>query len=154
AAFLSHSQAPLTSRTGQFLNAFHFPAVFDPARYLTTPPDAFDCETLPVQATIGVANTGQAPLWQIQASNRGVTIESLATLPPTTFNGTPVPRTLVPELGAPSPGLGLLPGGIPLYDAPENAFDVPRRLIGAIGVYVLDANGVPQPDLAEFMAVA
>ena len=155
AAFLSHSQAPLTSRTGQFLSSFHFPVVFDKTSYLTAPPFSFPCETLPVQETIGVTNTAQAPLWQIDASNRGVAFETAATLPVTVYNpNAAIPLTTNPGGSAPSPGLGLLPGGIPLYDRAEGGSDVARRLIGAIGVYVIDPGGLPLPDLAEFMALA
>ena len=154
AAFLSHSQAPLTSRTGQFLSSFHFPVVFDTSAYLTAPPFSFPGTTLPVQETIGVTNTAQAPLWQIEASNRGVTFETAATMPVTAYNlGAAIPLTTNPDGSAPSPGLGLLPGGIPLYDRAEGGSDVGRRLIGAIGVYVTDPGGLPLPDLAEFMAI-
>lgn len=155
AAYLSHSQAPLTSRTGQFLNSFHFPAVFDAGTYLLAPPFAFPGQTLPVQATIGVRNTAQAPLWQIEASNRGAAFETLATVPATAYNPlAAIPVATRPDGSVPSPGLGLLPGGVPLYDDAQGGFDAGRRLVGAIGVYVTDAGGLPDPDLAEFMAVA
>ena len=73
AAYLSHSEAPLTSRTGEFLATFHSPALFeaDPARFLQVAPNVYPGVSLPVRPTNGITNTGLADLWQIDASNRG-----------------------------------------------------------------------------------
>lgn len=73
AAYLSHSEAPLTSRTGEFLATFHSPALFeeDPARFFQNPPNVYPGVSLPVRPTNGILNTGLADLWQIDASNRG-----------------------------------------------------------------------------------
>ena len=80
AAYLSHGQAPLTSRTGQFISTFHFPVTFDTGSYQTNA----DCpECARTQKTTGVVNTPQGPLWQIDASNRGAAIATGLTNPPT-----------------------------------------------------------------------
>ena len=151
AAYLSHSQAPLTSRTGQFLSTFHFPPVFDVGTY--DPMLGLDCA--PVRPTLGVTNTPQGPLWQIDASNRGTPIESAATNPPTAFDpGKAIPILANPDSSVPSPGLTALPGGVPLYKrTTASGFDVGRRLVGAVGVYSTDGSGDPQPELAEFAAL-
>jgi len=156
AAFLSHSQAPLTSRTGQFISTFHFPVVFDPATY-----DApFDpAATSPTRPTLGIANTPQGPLWQIDASNRGVIYGPFDP-------GQELPQLLNPNGSAPSPGFTALPGGAPLYKRTAASIaasmamlppvaDVERRLVGAIGVYITDAPagaGTPDPEASEYAA--
>ncbi len=157
AAYLSHSQAPLTSRTGQFISTFHFPAVFDLGSF--DPALGNDCA--PLRPTIGVGNTPQGPLWQIDASNRGAPIASAATNPPTLFDpGQEIPQLVNPAGDVPSPGLTALPGGVPLYKRTSSAQADPglhfveRRLVGAIGAYVTDASGNPVPEAAEFAAVS
>lgn len=164
AAYLSHSQAPLTSRTGQFISTFHFPSVFDTTRYIDPCIDQATglaipgCTGLaPRQPTTGIKNTPQGPLWQIDISNRGA------------INIPPIPQLTNSDGSRPTPGLTPLPGGIPLYKnttatacADPNALCVGRRLVGAVGVYVADLTAtidmtstlmLPFPDLAEFAAV-
>jgi hypothetical protein len=53
---------------------------------------------------------------------------------------------------APSPGITLLPGAVPLFKA--NVTGVPR-LVGGIGVYVLDGGSTQEPNVeaAEFAAI-
>ncbi len=168
AAYLSHSQAPLTSRTGQFLSTFHFPGVFDTATFVTEPdgPDVYAMFTPPINPTIGVANTPQAPLWQIDASNRGG-MDQLNYNP-----GMSIPVLVNPDGSRPTPGFGPLPGGVPLYKTPIAAVGVTpppnhvaKRAVGAIGVYAWDVgtppsgtdpmgvDAVPRPDIMEFVAV-
>lgn len=146
-AFLSHSQAPLTSRTGQFISTFHFPVVFDVQNF--TPP--FDpTATSPTRATLGVANTGQGPLWQIDASNRGVIYGPFDAMQS-------LPQLVNPDGSTPSPGFTALPGGVPLYklmQAVPMGF-TPRRLVGGIGVYITQApagGGDPLPEVSEYAA--
>lgn len=152
AAFLSHSQAPLTSRTGQFISTFHFPASFGQA--------SIDVDGKPLQATAGVRNTAQGPLWQIDASNRGATVESLLTNPPTAYDaGQALPIQANPDGSTPSPGLVAIPGGVPLYKRPAaapapGAIPVARRLVGAVGVYSIDNSNVPRTDVGEFAAIS
>jgi len=159
AAYLSHSQAPLTSRTGQFISTFHYPAVFgdlvpDPSGRLQ-----------PSQQTVGINSTPLGPLWQIDASNRGAVLaapEGTVIAGLATYDtGKSVPPAINPDGTAPTPGFTALPGGVPLYKttsaartSPAGTFSVGRRLVGAIGVYSLDANNEPQFDLAEFAAVS
>jgi uncharacterized protein GlcG (DUF336 family) len=179
AAFLSHSQAPLTSRTGEFLNAFHFPPNFL-EQFDIDPPEVFPNLTIPRRIVNGVSNTPQADLFQITYSNRGTFIAAPATdpgqsqtNPPTVFvTGKGIPQLTNPDGSVPSPGLGGLPGGVPLYITStqavdgdedddgnaENAggqFNVARRLVGAIACYVSDANGIdsPVPAVAEEAAL-
>jgi uncharacterized protein GlcG (DUF336 family) len=152
AAFLSHSQAPLTSRTGQFISTFHFPATFGAV--------AVDADGKPGQLTSGVRNTAQGPLWQIDASNRGALIASALTNPPTAFDaGQAIPRQVNPDGSVPAPGLVALPGGVPLYKrvasaiAAPGTFGVERRLVGALGVYSIDASNTVRADAGEFAAI-
>jgi len=152
AAYLSHSQAPLTSRTGQFISTFHFPVTFDEGTY--TPP--FDpTATSPTRPTMGVANTGQGPLWQIDASNRGVVYGPFDA-------AQSLPRLRNPDNSTPSPGFTALPGGIPLYKRTCTSImgvdttNVQRRLVGAVGVWVTSQAqglGTPDPEGAEFAAL-
>jgi len=208
-SFFSNSQAPLSSRTVETLGAFHFPPTFA-AEFIQSqlpvsdPGDADPTSVIPPQRRIlGVKGTPQAPLWQINSTNRGAwiadpdpgfapTAENL-TVPPTFFNrnqtlvGFPedpgadpledlnnrfyLPSRSIAEANAdfdafnagnfpgnlnfdPSPGIVLLPGAVPLFKA--NASGVPR-LVGGVGVYVLDDVTGPQPqpnvEEAEFAAI-
>lgn len=153
AAFLSHSQAPLTSRTGQFISTFHFPVAFDLQNFA---PQAEPDAVAPLRATLGIANTGQGPLWQIDASNRGVVYGPFDA-------GNALPQLRNPDGSVPTPGFTPLPGGIPLYKrsaastANPAAFDVGRRLVGAVGVWISDqpqGAGTPDPEAAEVAALA
>ncbi len=53
-----------------------------------------------------------------------------------------------------------IPGGVPLYKrvasavAAPGAFNVERRLVGAIGVYSIDNTNVPRTDVGEFAAIS
>src|SRR5262245_55344888 len=176
AAFLSHSQAPLTSRTGEFLNAFPFPPVFL-NQFDIAPPAVFPGFTVQRRLQNGINNTPQADLFQITYSNRGTFIaapftdpgQSL-TNPPTVFNAPrDFPQDLNPDGSAPSPGLGGLPGGIPIFGlgagvdldedddgVPENPtgqFNAAGRLVGAIGCYISDDNNLPLFAIAEEAAL-
>jgi len=151
AAYLSHSQAPLTSRTVQFISTFHFPSTFAPGFTAQDEPAAL----APLRATLGVANTAQGPLWQIDATNRGVAHGPFDA-------GQELPQLENPDGSTPTPGFTPLPGGIPLYKrtqaaiADPGAFDVSRRLVGAIGVWIgseAQGLGVPDPEAAEFAAL-
>ncbi len=147
AAFLSHSQAPLTSRTGQFISTFHFPVVFDTNNF-AAPIDP--TSTSPTQPTLGVANTGQGPLWQIDASDRGAVYGPFDA-------GQSLPQLTNPDGSTPSPGFTALPGGVPLYKRMEivPAGTVARRLVGGIGAYVTTGptgTGNPLPEVAEYVA--
>ena len=151
AAYLSHSQAPLTTRTGQFISTSHFPPVFGSTF------TAMGAGCVPVQPTLGVQNTPQGPLWQIDASNRGAPVASMLTNPPTMYDaGKEIPRLTNSDGSAPSPGLTPLPGGVPLYKRTLASLAgmpsaVGRRLVGGVGVYVTQ-NGVAVPEAAEFAA--
>src|SRR5207244_3888789 len=64
-AFMSSSQGPLSSRTLEFISAFHFPATFGTAAPIANP-FAYDFSKIaPQRPTTGVMNTPQGPLWQI-----------------------------------------------------------------------------------------
>src|SRR5262249_35293079 len=125
AAFLSHSQAPLTSRTGEFLNAFHFPPGFL-EQFDIDPPEVFPGLTIPRRLVSGISNTPQADLFQITYSNRGTFFAApfndpgqSQTNPPTVFRDSEhfIPQLTNPDQLPdpdsmnPSPGLGGLPGG-------------------------------------------
>ncbi|MFM7296968.1 MAG: GlcG/HbpS family heme-binding protein [Planctomycetota bacterium] len=151
AAYLSHSQAPLTSRTVQFISTFHFPSTFAAGFSAQTEPLAL----APLRDTLGVTNTSQGPLWQIDATNRGI---AHGPFDP----GRELPALANPDGSVPSPGFTALPGGIPLYKrafASTNdpaGFDVGRRLVGAIGVWISDqpqGQGTPDPEAAELAAL-
>ncbi|MBI4607123.1 MAG: heme-binding protein [Planctomycetes bacterium] len=140
AAFLSSSQGPLSSRTLEFISTFHFPPTFGDVEPL---PSA----TLPPQRqTTGVRNTPQGPLWQIFTSNRGGPLGG-GELPSCTPSGTEscfnagqaIPRATRIDGTAPGPGLGYLPGGIPLYKD--------GRLAGGVGCFG------PAPEACEFAAL-
>ena len=132
AAFLSHSQAPLTSRTGEFITTFHFPATFG----------AVQAPAFPTLAgrrqTTGVENTAQGPLWQLDNTNRGAKFCEGAELG--CYNAgksVPLPKTIAGTV--PSPGLTMLPGGVPLYKG--------GRLVGGIGCYG------STPEACEYAAI-
>ncbi len=218
ASYMSHSQAPLTSRTMQFLHTFHFPATFqqtaapfstrfdrvinsfepvdacdgsnlDPDRFSDpNGPGFIDVDELyaPVHLTSGVKFTGQAPLWEINTTNRGGLNENYdvedfddanmngqrdpgETFTDTNMNGQfddqTIPRLNNPDGSLPNPGFTPLPGGIPLYKRTlkfNNQFlPLARRLVGAIGVYILKNEPgktlnvrTPLADLAEEAAFA
>ena len=158
AAFLSSSQAPLSSRTLEFISTHHFPATFAqpeaPPAVLQDP----TITTLPEQRiTTGVGFTPQGPLWQIFSTNRGARLDDAAN--PYTA-GMAFPRPGAYDSGSmdfqsfPGPGLGYLPGGVPLYKT--------GRLVGAIGCYIpnVDATDpIAAPSsadvlTAEFAAVS
>jgi uncharacterized protein GlcG (DUF336 family) len=127
-SFFSNSQAPLSSRTVQFLSSFHFPPAFGgPLQPSVCPSSGGACGSTviaPQLTTLGVAGTDQGPLWQINATNRGAPIET----GDTQFNpGQAYPRSLNIDGSFPSPGITLLPGAVPLY---KNG-----RLVGGVGVY-------------------
>lgn len=152
AAFLSHSQAPLTSRTGQFISTFHFPATFGAP--------AIDVDAKPFQPTTGVRSTPQGPLWQIDASNRGAPVASALTNPPTAFDaGQAIPLQTNPDGTTPAPGLVGIPGAVPLYKRANGAagdpgtIQVGRRLVGGLGVYSIDGTNTPRVDVGEFAAI-
>ena len=153
-AFLSHSQAPLTSRTGRFLNTFHFPSTFDESLFVPFPDplDEYPCDPAPATPNTGVAKTPLAPLYEIAFSNRGADL------------GVPeVPPLLNPDRTSPSPGLTALPGAVPLYKTTAAGISSPttdtvnKRLVGGIGVYITDnpdGSGSPIPAAGEFAAIA
>lgn len=181
AAFLSHSEAPLSSRTGEFLTAFHTPAKYGPAFY-DDPLDfipVYPGVMVPQREILGITNTGLADLYQIDASNRGTFFaqdpglppgprafpfdnfpdNTSLTVPPTVYEpGFAVPVQANPDGTTPSPGLGPLPGGMPLYKrtaAGAAAASRPgaiRRHVGAIGVYIENADGTPNFALADSVA--
>lgn len=146
AAFLSSSQGPLSSRTLEHISTFHFPPTFG-----DVVPSSFP-SLVPQRATTGVRNTPQGPLWQILASNRGA---PLALCPPvdpgdeltsaetgfeTVFNdGMCLPPACKIDGSCPGPGLGYLPGGVPLYKG--------GRIVGGVGCYG------PPPDACEFASL-
>jgi uncharacterized protein GlcG (DUF336 family) len=171
-AFFSNSQAPLSSRTVETLATFHFPPTFDvpfveSAVPVSTsqggPASAFPTSVIaPTRTTTGIAGTPQGPLWQLNSTNRGAQIATALTNPPTAYNDDPrfpdpffgfaefLPSVNI-DATAPSPGITLLPGAVPLYKA--NSTGVLRQ-VGGIGVYI--RNGVagdPLVDAAEFCAI-
>jgi uncharacterized protein GlcG (DUF336 family) len=167
-AYFSNSQAPLSSRTVETLSTFHFPPTFGapflaPTNWPNSVPLSNALNFLPPRrTTTGIAGTPQGPLWQINSTNRGADIETGATNPATLFNDSaraaPFPfgePLFSPSLNfdgsAPSPGIVLLPGAVPLFKA--NSFGVPR-LVGGVGVYVgVNAFVNPDVELAEFLAI-
>lgn len=170
AALLSNSEAPFSSRGLQALSSFHFPLELDELDWVGDGEDdlpsdlAFvpDPNSMPLaQRTLGLPNSAPGLFWQLDASHRGAPIESGDTQPPTAYN----PAGLLPVLanpdgGTPSPGLVALPGGLPLYKRTQGAlaapgsFDVERRLVGGLGIYVPDPADVtgrrPLPDVMEY----
>jgi uncharacterized protein GlcG (DUF336 family) len=91
-AFFSNDQAPLSSRTVQFISREHFPPTF-----------GFDT------SVTGVKNTPSGALWDIEHTNRGCFL---------THNYLP-DQNVAPamSLDRTGPGLGIatVPGGVPLY---------------------------------------
>ncbi|MFK7743189.1 MAG: hypothetical protein AB8H80_22935 [Planctomycetota bacterium] len=179
-SFFSNSQAPLSSRTVETLGAFHFPPTFGSellnSRLPTSAASASGVTVLaPTRRITGIAGVPQGPLWQINSTNRGADVATAATTPPTAFNtnnvqpgppGEPIPdplpanvffnpsRNINPfdsnNLGTfPSPGITLLPGAVPLFKSNGTR----ARLVGGVGVYVIDSNGNPDVAAAEFAAI-
>src|SRR5271169_3235218 len=116
AAYFSNDQAPLSSRTVRYLSGIHFPP--------------------------GIANTENAPLYGIENTNRGCTLDnSLAQSlpPPVMMNG--------------KTGLGMITGKVDVYDSNPLAVNpggVPiyknQDVAGAVGV----VGSTPQ--VSEFAA--
>jgi uncharacterized protein GlcG (DUF336 family) len=142
AAFFSNSQAPLSSRTVRFISGTHFP--------------------------FGVMYTSNGPLYGIENTNRGCTLNA-------NFVSVPSPSTRLPGGGRPVfrgadaasmplvppatlidgtfPGLGPITGKVDLYDSDQDAVNpggVPLYkdgvLVGGVGVTGVAAN------VAEFAA--
>ena len=155
AAFLSSSQGPLTSRTLEYISTFHFPPAFDDVEPRSFP------TLVPQRVTTGVANTPQGPLWQIFTSNRGAPLARPGlTVPETVYApGMEVPPATNIDGSTPGPGLGYLPGGIPLYKPGLPAELGARgmlRVVGGVGCYSADPSGSPsvrQLDTMEFAAL-
>lgn len=157
-AFFSNSQAPLSSRTVQFLSTFHFPPTFANEFLPSVCPQSggIDCPftaIAPQQRTTGIAGTARGPLWQINATNRGAPIASALTVPPTDYNvGKAYPRSLNIDGSFPSPGITLLPGAVPLFKT--NVEGTGLRLVGGVGVFIrADATEDPDVLTAEFAAI-
>jgi uncharacterized protein GlcG (DUF336 family) len=149
-AFFSNSQAPLSSRTVQFLSSYHFPPTFGLPLQQSPCPSSGSCGgtvIAPQYTTTGVAGTDQGPLWQINATNRGAPIADVAG---TSWNpGAAYPRSLNINGSYPSPGITLLPGGVPLYKpGPTAGADVSVRQVGGVGAY----SGAGNVDASEFAA--
>ncbi len=174
-SFFSNSQAPLSSRTVETLSRFHFPPTFANELIASQVPQRTglgpfaNSVIAPTRRCTGVAGVPQGPLWQINSTNRGANVVTALTNPPTIFNtnnaqpgppGEPLPDPNAANIffnpsrnldgSFPSPGITLLPGAVPLFK--PNASGV-LRLVGGVGVYVLDAAGNPDVATAEFAAV-
>ena len=157
-AFFSNAQAPLTSRTVQFISAEHYPPIFTPPFVPSIcPPNAALCgdTVIAPQLTVpGVNGTPQGPLWQIQATNRGAPLARLGLTPvETLFNpGMEIPPATNINGSFPSPGVTRLNGGVPLYKPGIGAGpnDFPR-VVGGVGVYIPGASG-PEIAAMEFAA--
>jgi uncharacterized protein GlcG (DUF336 family) len=118
AAYFSNDQAPLSSRTVRFISGIHFPP--------------------------GVADTGNAPLYGIENTNRGCTLAS---------NFLPG-QQVEPSLAlAGGPGLGIITGKADLSDSVPNALNPGGVPIFRSGVVVggIGVTGV-SPDVAEYAA--
>jgi uncharacterized protein GlcG (DUF336 family) len=91
-AFFSHDQAPLSSRTVQFISREHFPPTIAPDGRVT-----------------GVKNTPSGALWDIENTNKGceLTVDYLP--------GQEVTQPRSVDRSQPSIGVATVPGGIPLY---------------------------------------
>jgi uncharacterized protein GlcG (DUF336 family) len=150
AAFFSHNQAPLSSRTVRFISGVHFPP--------------------------GVVNAPNAALYGIENTNRGcalnLDLDPLKQLPPaTSINGNPCHATdrtgcgagivtgkQLPDDGPYPQEVGNRPvnaGGIPLYrivapglDRITDGIVSNGKLVGGIGVAGIGGD----PQLAEFVA--
>ncbi|NRA97782.1 MAG: heme-binding protein [Planctomycetes bacterium] len=152
-AFFSNAQAPLTSRTVQFISGPHFPPIFGPP-FVPSPcptsgaPGCLGTVIAPQLSTPGVAGTQQGPLWQINATNRGVPLAGPGVTPayPTLYAvGKEVPAATRINGTSPGPGITRLHGGAPLYKAGVGAQpgDLPR-VVGGVGVWVPGTNGNPE----------
>jgi uncharacterized protein GlcG (DUF336 family) len=91
-AFFSNDQAPLSSRTVQFISREHFPPIF-----------AFD------GTVTGAKNTSPGALWDIENTNKGC---ALSTMYNAGMEITP-PRSV--DRTATGLGIAALPGGVPLF---------------------------------------
>ncbi len=91
-AFFSNDQAPLSSRTVQFISREHFPPTFRANG-----------------AVSGVKNTPSGALWDIEHTNRGCALSD-EFLPGQEVT----PATSVDRSG-PGTGIATIPGGVPLY---------------------------------------
>ncbi|NRA95719.1 MAG: heme-binding protein [Planctomycetes bacterium] len=169
-AFFSNSQAPLSSRTVQFISTFHFPSTFGGPFVPSVCPVSgiAPCPTTaiaPQQTTTGIAGTPQGPLWQINATNRGAPIADpdgmpnanlpTQTVPPTFFlAGQEYPRSTNVDGTFPSPGITLLPGAVPLFKM--NVEGTMLRLVGGVGVFSRPGGAGTDPDIlgAEFAAIS
>ncbi|MFT7620760.1 MAG: hypothetical protein ACI97A_004418, partial [Planctomycetota bacterium] len=178
-AFMSSSQGPITTRTLEFISTYHFPSVFGDLTAQPIPNNAFTLDpSLPLQhETIAVEQTSQGPLWQIFSSNRGAPYagQDLTNsgiimgdgFPNSTYSAPLNNNFLDQRLPAPGrvnfdgslianqsgTGLCYLGGGIPIYKNGIGTADFVPRVVGGIGVYATDINGVPLPDAAEFAAI-
>lgn len=168
-AFFSNSQAPLSSRTVQFLSTFHFPPTFGGPFIPSVCPTSgiAPCPTTviaPQQTTTGIPGTPQGPLWQINATNRGAPIADpdgmpnfnlpVQTVPPTFYNpGQEYPRSTNIDGTFPSPGITLLPGAVPLFKT--NVEGTMLRLVGGVGVFIRPGGAGTDPDIlgAEYAAI-
>ncbi len=126
AAFFSNDQAPLSSRTVRFISGIHFPP--------------------------GVVDTESAPLYDIEATNRGCP-----------FNTNFLPGQSLPPAGllhATGPGLGIQTGKADVYDSDPNALNaggVPifknNRVAGGIGIVA--PTGTPNYNaVVEYAGIA
>ena len=171
-SFFSNSQAPLSSRTVETLGAIHFPPTFASELLQSQVPTSGVGNTViaPTRRATGVAGTPQAPLWQINSTNRGAFVATGATTPATAFNTNnaqpgpagepdpdPNPANIVfnPSRNVdgtfPSPGITLLPGAVPLFKSNGTRL----RLVGGVGVYVVENNNVQTPNVeaGEYAAI-
>jgi len=171
-SFFSNSQAPLSSRTVETLGTFHFPPTFVQGSYFPSQLPASagagpnpSSVIAPTRVVSGVAGTPQGPLWQLNSTNRGAIIDQLnpfnignvqpGPLGEPRVDPDPANLFFNPSTdlnGDISPGITLLPGGIPLFKPNGNGV---LRLVGGIGVVVLDGAGTQQPNVeaGEFAAI-
>jgi len=162
-AYFANDQAPLTSRTIQFISQSTItqrevdsnPSITSPASTLAGP--GFVAPIGPMgHFPPGVMNTPQVDLFEIEHTNR----DSAAGLP-ARFNINPafVPpgqTIFAPESyglssglepAAQSRGIGTLPGGIPLYKKDANG---QPRLVGGIGVFFPGKTGYASEENSSF----
>jgi uncharacterized protein GlcG (DUF336 family) len=167
-AFFGNNQAPLTSRTIQFISQSTItqrevesnPSITDPNSTLRGPgfvaPIGIKDHFPP-----GVMNTPQVDLFQIEGTNRDTTIKDGVTLP-ARFNIDPafIPPTiplnqfLAPpdsygfisglEPDAQPRGIGTLPGGIPIF---KNG-----QVVGGIGVFFPGTTGFADAENSSLSA--
>jgi uncharacterized protein GlcG (DUF336 family) len=91
-AFFSNDQAPLSSRTVQFISREHFPPIF-----------AFD------GTVTGAKNTPPGALWDIENTNKGCTLSAA-------YNaGMEITPPLSVDRTTTGLGIAALPGGVPLF---------------------------------------